>query len=74
MSSPQAPLPTGDRFSTYTPDDHGGVIWTTSLICAVYTTLTFLLRGYIKRKAYGLDDLVFAVATVGSFMMSKVTD
>lgn len=65
MSGPGIQLFTGgDRFTTITPDDHGGILWVASIICAIYVFLSMGLRAYVKREFYGLDDLVALVATV----------
>ncbi|KAM5469157.1 hypothetical protein MauCBS54593_004509 [Microsporum audouinii] len=64
MSGPGIQLFTGgDRFTTITPDDHGGILWVASIICAIYVFLSMGLRAYVKREFYGLDDLVALVAT-----------
>lgn len=54
----------GDRFTTVTPDDHGGILWVASIICAIYVVLSMGLRAYVKREFYGLDDLIAFFATV----------
>lgn len=54
----------GDRFATITPNDHGGVVWVASILCAIFSLSTFFLRCYTKRKYFGLDDWLAAAATV----------
>ncbi|GBF61581.1 hypothetical protein TMEN_4085 [Trichophyton mentagrophytes] len=54
----------GDRFTTVTPDDHGGILWVASIICAIYVVLSMGLRAYVKREFYGLDDLIALFATL----------
>ncbi|EXJ73825.1 uncharacterized protein A1O5_03587 [Cladophialophora psammophila CBS 110553] len=56
----------GPRFTTVTDDDYGGVVWTVSILCGIYSVLTKALRGYIKRRTWGLDDWLAAAATVTS--------
>lgn len=64
MSSSLGPVSSGNRFSTLTPDDHGGIIWTVSLIGAVYSFLMLGARFYIKRNNIGIDDVFCVTATV----------
>ncbi|KAF3480394.1 uncharacterized protein GIQ15_05741 [Arthroderma uncinatum] len=65
MSSPSIQVFTGgDRFATITPDDHGGILWVASTVCAIYVLLCLGLRMYVKREFYGLDDLLALLATV----------
>ncbi len=54
----------GPRFATVTEDDYGGAVWTVSILCAIYAVLTLTLRGYVKRKSWGLDDWLATAATV----------
>ncbi|KAF2435934.1 hypothetical protein EJ08DRAFT_295621 [Tothia fuscella] len=59
------------RFSSITDDSKAGILWIASLIAGVYSVLSVLVRFYIKRKCYGLDDWACAVATLvslGSFV------
>ncbi|EFQ99092.1 hypothetical protein MGYG_02106 [Nannizzia gypsea CBS 118893] len=58
------PFTGGDRFTTVTPDNHGGILWVASIICAIYVILSMGLRAHVKREFYGLDDLIALVATV----------
>ena len=72
MSSPKQPAPalSGNRFTTITPDDYGGVVWIASILCAIYTFATVLLRFWVKRRNVGLDDWFSATATVGSLLIT----
>ena len=54
----------GPRFATVTDDDHGGVVGPVSNLCGIYSELTKALRGYIKRRTWGLDDWLAVAATV----------
>ncbi|KIW89557.1 uncharacterized protein Z519_09713 [Cladophialophora bantiana CBS 173.52] len=56
----------GPRFATVTDNDYGGVVWTVSILCGIYFLLTMALRGYIKRRTWGLDDWLAAAATAMS--------
>ncbi|OAP65571.1 hypothetical protein AYL99_01543 [Fonsecaea erecta] len=56
----------GPRFATVTDDDYGGVVWTVSILCGIYSVLTMTLRGYIKLRTWGFDDWLAAAATVMS--------
>ena len=53
-----------NRFSPVTDQDQAGVLWIASLLAATYALLSILTRAYIKRKCYGLDDLVCLAAMV----------
>jgi len=64
MNSTEQPGPIGYRFSTITPDDHGGAVWNASILCAIYIFITTLLRFWVKRKLVGLDDWFAAAAAV----------
>lgn len=64
MSSPSPAVPTGNRFSTTTPDDHSGIVLTITLLFGVYSCLALAVRCYLKRKNLGVDDLACFVATV----------
>ncbi|KIY03305.1 uncharacterized protein Z520_01772 [Fonsecaea multimorphosa CBS 102226] len=56
----------GPRFATVTDDDYGGVVWTVSILCGIYSILTMALRGYIKRRTWGPDDWLAGAATLMS--------
>lgn len=64
MSLTQAPLLTGNHFSTYTSNDHEGTIWTACLLSVIYSVFTLGLWCYIKRVDFGLDDWLAVAATV----------
>ncbi|WEW58033.1 hypothetical protein PRK78_003500 [Emydomyces testavorans] len=64
MSAPSVdPYTGGDRFATITQNDHRGVLWVASILCATYSLLSFALRFYVKRNLLGLDDYLAAAAT-----------
>ncbi|KAF2402029.1 hypothetical protein EJ06DRAFT_474359 [Trichodelitschia bisporula] len=52
------------RFSPMTQDDHAGVLWIASLLAGIYAVLSLLVRTFIKRKCFGIDDWMCAAATV----------
>ena len=58
------PTPLGHRFSTVTPDDHGGLIYIAVFLALTYSSLTFLTRCYIKFRIFGLDDCAMLAAQV----------
>lgn len=62
----------GPRFATVTADDYGGVVWTVSILCGIYSLLTMALRGYIKWRTWGLDDWLAGAATVTIALLSFV--
>lgn len=64
MSSPVVAVSTGNRFSTLTPDDHGGIIWTFALYSTVCSFLALGVRCYIKHNNFGKDDMLCVIATV----------
>lgn len=51
------------RFSRITDSDHAGLLWIVTILCIIYSTLSCLLRAYIKRGIYGWDDLLMVAAT-----------
>lgn len=60
------PRPADDdatRFSPITTTDHAGLLWIAAILGLIYTSLVLLARAYIKRKMYGSDDALVAVAT-----------
>ncbi|OCK81367.1 hypothetical protein K432DRAFT_450183 [Lepidopterella palustris CBS 459.81] len=58
------PASGGDRFSTITPDDHGGLIYIATLMSLTYSLITFVARCFIKWKLFGVDDWAMAAAQV----------
>ena len=54
------------HFSEVSKNNHAGVIWIISLLCMVYTVLTFFTRGFIKWHMLGPDDYVLVAAQVSS--------
>lgn len=59
---------TGDRFAQVTPDNHAGSIWIATLLCLVYTIITILTRGFLRKAMYGIDDYLILGATVCPIM------
>ncbi|KAJ9633682.1 hypothetical protein H2201_008953 [Coniosporium apollinis] len=62
MPSPSLPAFEGERFSTITPDDHGGIIYITVLLALAYSILTLVARIGIKWSILGVDDWALVVA------------
>jgi hypothetical protein len=54
----------GERFTTITPDDHGGYVYIATFMAMTYSTLTFITRCLVKRRMFGLDDWAVVVAQV----------
>lgn len=52
------------RFSTVTPDDHGGFIYIAAFLTVTYSSCTFLARCFIKWKVFGIDDWTAGLAQV----------
>jgi hypothetical protein len=44
------------RFAVSDPRDQTAAVWIMSFLLLSYTTLTTLVRGYVKFKTIGLDD------------------
>jgi hypothetical protein len=44
------------RFALFEPLDHSAAVWVIALLLLFYTTLTAMVRGYVKIKMMGLDD------------------
>jgi len=63
-SSVMAAVPAGDRFSTVTPDDHGGLIYIATFMAFTYSSVTFLTRCFIKWNLFGMDDWAMVAAQV----------
>ena len=59
-----AAVPAGDRFSTITPDDHGGLIYIATFMAFTYSSVTFVTRCFIKWNIFGMDDWAMVVAQV----------
>ncbi|OCL14761.1 hypothetical protein AOQ84DRAFT_358631 [Glonium stellatum] len=59
-----ATVTAGNRFSTVTPDDHGGLIYIATFMAFTYSSVTFLTRCFIKWKIFGMDDWAIAAAQV----------
>ncbi|KAF2201257.1 hypothetical protein GQ43DRAFT_471961 [Delitschia confertaspora ATCC 74209] len=51
-------------FSEITDNNHAGVIWVISLLCLVYSILTFITRGFIKWNILGWDDCALTGAQI----------
>ncbi|KAK8091324.1 hypothetical protein PG994_000829 [Apiospora phragmitis] len=56
--------PSSTRFSPITATDHAGYVWIVAILGITYTALTCALRGWIKFRVYGWDDVLIALATV----------
>jgi hypothetical protein len=57
--------PTGNRFAHLTPEDHSAPLWVVTLLSSIYAILVLAVRlGYVKWRAYGLDDFVLTLAHV----------
>lgn len=54
-----------NRFAPVTEDNHAAPIWISSLLCLVYSTLVLVMRGWLRRNMYGLDDYLALSASVG---------
>ena len=55
---------TGHRFAPVTPDDHAGSIWIATLLSLVYTVITLVTRGFLRKQLYGVDDYLILGASV----------
>ncbi|KAJ9669586.1 hypothetical protein H2201_000453 [Coniosporium apollinis] len=58
------PVLDGERFSTITPDDHGGIIYITVFLALTYSILTLGARVGIKWNMLGDDDWAMGAAQV----------
>ncbi|KAF2472815.1 uncharacterized protein BDR25DRAFT_366028 [Lindgomyces ingoldianus] len=56
--------PPGYRFSTVTPDDHGGLIYIAAFLSFIYSSITFIARCFIKWRVFGFDDWAMMVAQI----------
>lgn len=59
-----ASVVSGTRFVEVTPDNHAGSIWISTLLCLVYTAITILTRGFLRKAMYGVDDYLILGSTV----------
>lgn len=50
------------RFAVSDSEDQRAAVWIVSILLLSYTTLTSLVRGFVKLKMMGLDDGVASVA------------
>lgn len=58
------PILAGERFSTITDDDHGGIIYITVFLALIYSILTLGARVGIKWSMLGADDWTMGAAQV----------
>ena len=49
-----------------TPDDHAGKLWIVTILSLIYALHVAGARAFIKRRMFGLDDVLFGVATVSA--------
>ncbi|KAF2502798.1 hypothetical protein BU16DRAFT_19157 [Lophium mytilinum] len=54
----------GERFSTITPDDHGGYVYIATLMAMTYSSLAFITRCFVKKRMFGAEDWAVAVAQI----------
>lgn len=57
-----------NRWATVTPDDYSGVVYIAAFLGLTYSSLTFLLRYFLRWRSFGLDDLAMSVAQVRSHL------
>ena len=69
--SPSAFPSSSDRFSPITQYDHAGYLWITTLLTTTYAILSILVRWYIKRRCFGIDDSTCVAATVSTHTTPK---
>ena len=55
------------RFAVSTLQDQGAAVWIVAFLLLSYTTLTSLVRGYLKFRMPGLDDGVAAIAQLFTY-------
>ena len=55
------------RFAVDLDGDHSATLWIATLLSAVYTTCSLVVRICIKRTSFGLDDVVFLVAQMFAY-------
>ncbi len=63
-----ATLQNDNRFSPVTPNDHAGAVWITTLLCLIYSVVTFAIRGHLRWKMWGWDDYLALAATVSHIL------
>lgn len=51
-------------FARVSPNDHGGQLWTVTILSLIYSLLGAMARVYIKHQMFGFDDLLLGLATV----------
>lgn len=56
--------------SPVTPDDHAGKLWIVTILSLIYALHVAGARAFIKRRMFGLDDVLFGVATVSASPLS----
>jgi hypothetical protein len=56
----------GNRLVHYSSQDHRAPLWIAALLALVYSIGILLVRIYIKRRVFGLDDYAISTSTVGS--------
>jgi hypothetical protein len=61
------------RWATITRDDHGGIIYIVAFLGLTYSSLTSLVRYFIRLRTLGLDDLAMFLAQVCFFWTCQVT-
>lgn len=61
-------------FSAISSEDHAGYVWIVTILGAVYSCMTVLVRGRIKWGLFGLDDYLIGLATVRSSMNKNIYD
>lgn len=59
-----APLEEGSRFAIINETDRSGLLWITSILCMIYSSLIICARLHIKWNMYGSDDVTASIATV----------
>jgi hypothetical protein len=64
MNSSNATGDDSQRLSPIFDDDHAGYLWIVTTLGITYTTLSAVLRGYIKWRLFGYDDYLLAAATL----------
>jgi hypothetical protein len=52
--------------SPVTPDDHAGKLWIVTILSLIYALHVAGARAFIKRHMFGLDDVLYGMATVSS--------
>lgn len=65
--------PNRNSFAPITPDDHAGYIWIATLFGMTMSLLVAATRIWIKKNAFGLDDVLFVAATVSLALVSGLS-